>query len=99
MSIIRVLSQQSNRILRVIGVQFRHIEIINKIYHIDFSRRTKLSTRFFLQSLLQLTLQIRGVRIIIEVNQLIGVTIWFLSHNFLQNTLSKLRFSAPRAAD
>lgn len=56
MPVVRMLSQQRDGGLRVIGIQLRHIEIIDEINHLQFSRGTELLSCLFFQRLFQLYL-------------------------------------------
>lgn len=71
MLIICMLSKQSNSTLSVIGIELRHVKVINEIDKFLFSWWTKLFSCNFLQKLLKLDLQIAGISVIWEVNELI----------------------------
>ncbi len=93
MTIICMLSQKSDGGLSIIFIKLWHIQVIDEVNHDDFSGGSKLTTCLLFQSLFQLRLEIVGICVIVEVDNLESIVLWFIGNNFLQDTLGELSFT------
>lgn len=96
MSVVSMLSKQSNRGLCIVRVELRHIKVINEVNHLDFSRGSVLFTGLFFKGLFKLRLEKFSSCIIVKVNDHESVRVWFGFDNIFKDTFGQLRFSAPR---
>lgn len=70
MTVVGVLTQQRDGGLRVVWVELRHVQVIDEVDQAALTLRTELTTSFLLERLLELSLQVSGVGVVVEVDQL-----------------------------
>ena len=81
MFVISVLPEKGYSTLCVIDIKLGHVKIINEIDKFLFTLRTELFSCNFFQKLLELHLQIGGIGVVGEVDELIVETVRVVFHN------------------
>ena len=94
-----MLSEESNGVLSVVLIELWHVQVIDEVNHVDLARRTELTTGLLLEHLLELPLKVGGVRVVVEVDQLVSVVLWLLLHDFTQDTFRNLRLAISSETD
>ena len=87
MLVILVLSQEGDRALGIIRVQLRHVQVIDIKDQLHFTGRPVLPSSLLLQLLLKHGLQVSSIRVIIELDVLVGIVLRVLGRDFLQDSL------------
>lgn len=99
MFIVCMLPEEGDSTLSIIDIELRHVKIIDKVDKFLLSRRTELLTCDFLQELFELNLEIGGVSVVREVNELIIETIGKLLHNGPETSFSQSCLTTPSQTD
>jgi hypothetical protein len=76
MLVISVLSEQGDGSLGVVGIQLRHVQVINIKDHSQFSFGSKLLSSLLNEGGFEHILEIGGVSVEIEIDLQVGIEIW-----------------------